>query len=54
MDGSGSGGTAYEIEKLGKWLIKMSGDTARPGLQILVQRFDSASGLQGKAPVSGV
>jgi hypothetical protein len=23
-------------------------------LQILVQRFDSASGLQGKAPASGV
>jgi hypothetical protein len=29
-------------------------ETAPPRLQILVQRFDSASGLQGKAPASGV
>ena len=39
------------LKSLAKRLFETFREAAAPRLQILVQRFDSASGLQGAAPV---
>jgi hypothetical protein len=42
-----------KLKFLAEQLFEMFRETEPPRLQILVQRFDSASGLQGKpAPIS--